>query len=229
VPEERITVVRNGPDLSLLQPVQPDARIRQTGKTIIAFAGVMGAQDGVDYLLRALWHLVTDLGRTDFLCLLIGGLGDARPDLQVLASRLGLDDYVWFSGWVSDDDYVRYLCSADICVAPDPSNPFTDRSTMIKVVEYMALGKPIVAFDLPEHRVSARAAALYAKPNDELAFARALVELMDDPLRRGEMGSFGRRRAERELAWSYSVPNLLSVYDRVMPVQRRGATMQPVP
>jgi glycosyltransferase involved in cell wall biosynthesis len=223
VPEERITIVRNGPDLNLLRPVEPDPELQRTGKTIIAFAGVMGLQDGVDCLLRAVWHLVNDLGRTDFLCLLIGGLGDARPSLQVLSSRLGLDKHVRFTGWVSDADYVRYLCSADICVAPEPSNAFTDRSTMLKVMEYMALGKPIVAFDLPEHRVSAQAAALYVRPNDELAFARALVQLMDDPARRKAMGVFGRRRAETDLDWSYSVPNLLLAYQHLQGAQRRDA------
>jgi glycosyltransferase involved in cell wall biosynthesis len=229
VPEDRITIVRNGPDLSALRPVEPDPELRRTGKTIIAFAGVMGVQDGVDYLLRALWHLVNDLGRTDFLCLLIGGLGDAQPSLKILSSRLGLDDLVRFTGWVSDADYVRYLCSADICVAPDPSNAFTDRSTMIKIVEYMALGKPIVAFDLPEHRVSAQAAALYVRRNDELAFARALVELMDDPTRRTAMGNFGRRRAESDLDWCYSIPHLLSVYQRLPGAQRSGAASHSSP
>lgn len=215
VPAERITVVRNGPELNLLQPVGSDERFKRMGKTIIAFAGVMSAQDGVDYLLRALRHLVEDLGRTDFFCLLIGGLGDAQTSLRALTSRLDLDAHVCFTGWVSDEDYLRYLSTADICVAPDPSNAFTDRSTMIKVVEYMALGKPIVAFDLPEHRFSAEAAALYVRPNDELAFARALAHLMDHPEQRAAMGQFARQRAAQSLDWSYSVPNLLSVYRRL--------------
>ncbi|MDB5058050.1 MAG: glycosyl transferase group 1, partial [Chloroflexi bacterium] len=159
VPEGRITVVRNGPS-ERLHSVDPDPDLRKRGTTIIVFAGVIGVQDGVDYLVRAVRHLVYDLGRRDVFCVIIGK-GDARADCVALATELGLDGVVWFTGWLPEDVYLRYLCTADICVAPDPSNPFTDRSTMGKIMEYMALGKPIVAFDLPEHRITAQRAALY--------------------------------------------------------------------
>jgi glycosyltransferase involved in cell wall biosynthesis len=217
VPEDRITIVRNGPELQRLRPVAPDPRLRQGGKTIIGYAGVIGFQDGVDYLLRALHHLAHDLGRTDFYCVIIG-TGAAQAGLQVLADRLALGEHVWFTGWVPDSDgsYVRYLSTADICVAPEPSGPFNDRSTMIKLTEYMALAKPIVAFDLPEHRFTAQGAALYVRPNDELEFAGALAALMDDPARRQAMGALGRRRVETELAWCHSVPNLLAAYGAVL-------------
>lgn len=216
VPPHRITVVRNGPDLERLRPVEPDPELRPRGKTVIAYAGVMGFQDGVDYLLRALHQLAYRLGRSDFHCVLIGGKGDAQPSLKRLASQLGLDPYVRFTGWVSDSDYVRLLSAADICADPDPSNPFNDRSTMNKMMEYMAMGKPIVAFDLPEHRFTAQEAALFVRPNDELEFARALAALMDDPQRRDAMGAFGRRRIETELAWPYSAKKLLNAYTRVL-------------
>ena len=212
---ERITIVRNGPELNSRQAIEPDPGLRQKGKTIIGYVGVMGIQDGVDYLLRALHHLVYDMGRRDVFCVLIGGLGSAQPSLRRLATQLRLDDYVWFTGWVSDADLLRYIASADICVDPDPSNPFNDRSTMTKMLEYMAQGKPIVAFDLPEHRFTAQAAAMYARPSDELEFARAVAQLMDDPARRQAMGVFGRRRVETELAWHYSARNLVEAYRRL--------------
>jgi glycosyltransferase involved in cell wall biosynthesis len=217
VPEERITIVRNGPELNKLWTAKPDPELRQNGKTIIGYAGIMGYQDGIDYLLRALHHLAYDLGRTDFFCFLVGGKGDARESLKALATELRLDEYVCFTGWVSDADYVRYLSSADICVDPDPSNPFNDRSTMNKMMEYMALEKPIVAFDLPEHRFTAQNAAIYVQPNDERAFAQALAQLMDDPARRQAMGARGRRRIETTLAWQYSVPHLLRAYRALLP------------
>lgn len=214
IPEERITIVRNGPDLDRLQITAPDPELRQKGSTIIGYVGVMGYQDGVDYLLRALCHLVYDLKRTDIFCVIIGK-GDAWEDLKSLAGELDLNAYVWFTGRISDEELCRYLSTADICVDPDPSNPFNDRSTMIKMMEYMALGKPIVAFDLPEHRFTAQSAAVYVSPNDEMAFAQALAELIDDPQRREEAGRFGRHRVETELAWQYSVDNLLNAYQRL--------------
>ena len=187
VPAERITIVRNGPELNSGPLAEPDPGLRQRGRTIIGYVGIMGFQDGVDYLLRALHHLVHDLERTDFLCVLIGGHGSAQPSLKKLATQLGLNDYVWFTGWVSDADLLRYIASADICVDPDPSNPFNDRSTMIKMLEYMAQGKPIVAFDLPEHRFTAQAAAMYVRPTDELEFARAMAQLVDDQIGRAHV------------------------------------------
>jgi glycosyltransferase involved in cell wall biosynthesis len=145
------------------------------------------------------------------------GDGDAWVDSKALAEQLGLDEYVLFTGELSNDDLLLYLSTADICVDPDPSNPYNDRSTMIKMMEYMALGKPIVAFDLPEHRFTAQQAAIYVTPNDEREFARALAQLMDDPLRRAALGAFGRRRIETQLAWDFSIPNLLAAYRAVLP------------
>jgi glycosyltransferase involved in cell wall biosynthesis len=214
VPAERITVVRNGPDPARVRPVAPDPELRSRGRTIIGYVGDMGYHDGVDYLLRALHHLVYDLGRTDCYCVIIG-VGNAWADLKIQAQTLKLTPYVWFTGWVGEAELLRYLSTADICVDPDPKNPFTDRSSMIKLTEYMALGKPIVAFDLTEHRYTAQEACLYATPNDELDFARKLAELSDDPVRRQQMGAFGRWRIECELAWCHSIPPLLRAYDRV--------------
>ena len=214
VPADRITIVRNGPNLDRVRPVDPDPELRQRGRTIIGYLGAMAVQDGVDYLLRALRHLIHDLGRTDFFCVVIGP-EDKTAGLEALITDLGLEKYVWRTGYIPHADLVRYLSTADICVDPDPSNPFNDRCTMTKMMVYMALGRPIVAFDLPEHRFSAQQAALYVKPNDELEFARALTELMDDAERRKTMGSFGRHRVESALAWSFSVPPLLEVYRKV--------------
>jgi glycosyltransferase involved in cell wall biosynthesis len=211
VPDERIAIVRNGPELHRIRPVAPEPELRPKDTMLLVYVGVMGVQDGVDYLLRALRHLAFDLDRGDFACVLVG-TGDALPSLRSLARQLGLSDHVHFVGWLEHVNVLRYLNAADICVAPEPSNPYNDRSTMIKIMEYMAVGKPIVAFDLPEHRFTAQAAALYARPNDEREFARALAQLMDDRERCQVMGAFGLQRVQTELAWSYSVPNLLETY-----------------
>lgn len=228
VPAERISVVRNGPDLKRVRLVEPDSQLRSKGKTIIGYVGIMGFQDGLDYLLRALHLLVYDLGRTDFYCILIG-TGDAWETLKKMTADLKLNEHVWLTGNISDTDLMRYLSSTDICVDPDPSNPFTDRCSMIKMTEYMALSKPIVAFDLPEHRVTAQDACLYAKANDELDFARKLAELMDDPARQVAMGKLGRQRVETALAWHYSIPHLLNAYRQVLaaPVAD-GASEEPI-
>jgi glycosyltransferase involved in cell wall biosynthesis len=218
VPEERVTVVRNGIELGRVgESVQPDRALRQMGKTVIGYVGVMGHQDGVDYLLRALHHLLRDLRRNDFYCVLVGG-GDAWEGLRKLARDLGLSDHTRFVGFVFGEGLRRYLAAADICVDATPSNPYSDRSTMFKIMEYMSLGKAIVAFDLPEHRFTAQQAVEYVAPNNELEFARALARLMDDPSRRAYLGAFGQNRIKNQLAWEYSAVNLLRAYRQVLPL-----------
>jgi glycosyltransferase involved in cell wall biosynthesis len=228
VAPERVTVVRNGPGIGELDAARPDAELRARAQTIVGYLGVMGYQDGVEHLLKAIHHLVYDLDRPDTLGVLIGK-GDAREELQRLASELALDEHVWFTGFIPMTDVVRYLATADVCVDPDPSNPFTDRSTMIKVMDYMALGRPIVAFDLPENRFTAQDAALYAPPNDDFELALAIHTLMDDPERRAEMGSFGRRRIETELAWRHSMPRLQAAYDALAAGRERRPGVEAAP
>lgn len=211
VPRDRVFVVRNAPDLERVKLVDPDPELRARASSIFGYVGEMGDQDGVDYLLRAISRLVHDLNRQDVLSVIVGR-GDAVSSLKDLTVRLGIEEHVWFTGRISDEDLMSYLSTADICVDPDPSNPFNDRSSMIKMTEYMALAKPIVAFDLPEHRVTAQEAAVYAEPNDELDFARKLAELIDDPARRRRMGELGRSRLETHLSWQQQESRLLEAY-----------------
>lgn len=227
VPETRLTIVRNGIDLKrVMVPAEPDLPLRQIGKTIIGYVGVMGVQDGVDYLLRALHYLLRGLGRTDFYCVIVG-FGDALESMKALSQELGLDDYVRFTGPVFGEGLRSILSASDICVDSAPADPYSNRCTMVKIMEYMSLGKPIVAFDLPEHRFTARDAAVYVTPNDERAFARALAHLMDNPDRRRVLGAYGQDRVKTQLAWEYCVPNLLSVYKKVLPEAGASETLPP--
>lgn len=180
VTEERIHVVRNGPSMERLQPVEPDPALRGKASTILGYLGMMSPQDGLDHLLRAIHFLIYDLGRHDVFCVLVG-TGDMVPGLKVLATKLNIQEQVWFTGFLPFEQWAPILSTVDIGVDPDPSNPYNDRSTMPKMMEYMALAEPIVAFDLPEHRVTAQDAALHAQPNDDLDFAMKIGLLMDDP------------------------------------------------
>jgi glycosyltransferase involved in cell wall biosynthesis len=209
-----IFVVRNGPNKSHLEPTEPNPQFKPQNKCLLCYVGDLNPQDGVDYLLRSLHHLIHSLKRADFLCVIIGS-GDSLEDLRDLARELQLDGAVKFAGFIPDEDLQAYLSTADICVDPDPSSPLNDVSTWIKITEYMAHAKPIVSFDLKETRFSAQEAALYVEPNDELQFAQAVAQLMDDPELRARMGALGRERVERELQWSVVGRNLISAYQRL--------------
>lgn len=217
---EAIFVVRNGPDAGRMHIGVPSARLRSMGKSILIYIGSLNPQDGVDYLLRSLRYLKFDLERSDFFCMIMGA-GDSLTELRVLANELELGDCVEFTGYVSDEELKSNLAAADICLDPDPSSPLNDVSTWIKIMEYMAAAKPIVAFDLTETRISAREAAVYVRPNDEGAFAAEIAALMDDPSRRKSMGDFGRKRVVEELQWSIVGQNLLRAYEYLRPTGRK--------
>jgi glycosyltransferase involved in cell wall biosynthesis len=216
---ERVFVVRSGPDLRRLKTVAPVPELKQGRQYLVGYVGVMGKQEGIDYLLRGVQHIVRDLKRTDIHFGLVGG-GTELEDMKAYARELGVADYVTFTGRVPDQQMLEMLNTADVCVNPDVANEMNDKSTMNKVMEYMALGKPIVQFDLTEGRFSAQEASLYADKNNELDLARKIVRLLDDAELRERMGRFGRTRVENELEWKYEVPKLLAAYDMAFAVAK---------
>ncbi|MFF4901383.1 glycosyltransferase family 4 protein [Streptomyces sp. NPDC001068] len=208
---EDVFVVRSAPAIERFQPVPSEPELKRGKPHLLCYLGVMGPQDGVDYALRALARLRDELGRTDWHAVFVGS-GDAFDAMVELSGRLGLDDQVQFTGRVPDADLVRYLSTADVCLSPDPCNPLNDVSTMNKVLEYMAMGRPIVSFDLKEARVSAGEAAVYAADDDEAGFAELIALLLDDPDKRARMGKIGQERVNGPLSWQNSQAALLAAY-----------------
>lgn len=206
----KVFVVRNGPPHSY-QPLETDPELARRAKHLIGYVGTIGPQDGVDCWLRAIREMVFTLGRRDFLAIIIGS-GDAFSSVQALAKHLEIEPYVWFTGRLSELEARRHLSAVNICVQPDPLSPLNDKSTMNKLMEYMALGKPTVVFDLVETRFSAQDAAIYVRPNDELQFAERVSWLLDHPDECKTMGEIGRHRVANALAWEYAVPELLRAY-----------------
>jgi glycosyltransferase involved in cell wall biosynthesis len=207
-----VFVVRNGPDLDRLVPAAPDPSLRNGRDHLLGYVGTMGPQDGVDYMIRALEVLVHKQGR-DVQAVLVGD-GPELDSLRSLAAELGLADHVTFTGRVPPDRVAGPLSSADVCVCPDPRSPLNEVSTMIKTLEYMALGKPIAAFDLVETRVSAGDAAVYATGDEPEDLADAIGRLLDDDGLRERIAQSGRSRVEDGLTWKHSEPELLAAYDR---------------
>lgn len=208
---DRVFVVRSGPNLNRLKIMPPVASLKKGRKYLVGYVGVMGKQEGIDYLLRAARHLVHDMKRTDVHFGLVGG-GTSLEEMKEYARELGIADYVTFTGRVPDQEMLEMLNTADVCVNPDVANEMNDKSTMNKIMEYMALGKPIVQFDLTEGRFSAQKASLYAKKNDVVDMAEKIAQLLDDAALREEMGQYGRNRVIRELEWEHEAPKLLKAY-----------------
>lgn len=213
VSEDRVFVVRNGPREGWPLPVEPDPALKRGRSSLVVYMGVMGRQDGVDVLLRVVEILVHRLRFEDVTFALVGD-GNAVPELKQRARELRIDHVVEFAGWIADEELLsRYLVTADACVCPEPASPLNDRSTFVKVMEYMASGTPLVAFDLPETRRSAGAAAAYAEPGDLAGFAACLQAVLSDRELSAAMGREALRRMP-QLRWERQVPNLLAAYER---------------
>jgi glycosyltransferase involved in cell wall biosynthesis len=225
----RVFVVRSGPNTERLRILPPNPSLKKGRRYLVGYVGVMGRQEGIQYLLEAVRRIVHELGRCDVQFGLIGA-GPELENLRQLAVQLDIADYVTFAGRVPDHALLEMLNTADVCVNPDECNPMNDKSTMNKIMEYMALGKPIVQFNLTEGRFSAQESSLYANPNDAADLADKILELLADDGRRQQMGEFGRRRVIEHLAWSYEAPKLLQAYGTLFcaaPSAAASVTLQP--
>ncbi len=211
---EDVFVVRSGPDLRRIAPCPPNDQWRNGRRYLVGYVGVMGDQEGIDLLLESARYIVEVKQRTDVQFCLVGG-GSSLARLKALSAEMGLDDYVTFTGRAPDATLLEVLSTADVCVNPDRVNPMNDKSTMNKIVEYMALGKPIIQFEVTEGRHSAGESSLYAKANDPVDLGEHLLSLLADPDRRARMGRIGRERVETELSWEHQKPKLVAAYQRL--------------
>lgn len=210
---EDVFVVRNGPDLQTFRSVPAVPALKHGKPFLVGYVGNMSVQDGLDILVDVALYLKNS-GRRDVHFTCVGG-GPELPALKKLLAEKGLGDMMNFTGRIPDAQLLEILSTADVCVNPDKPCEMNDISTMIKIMEYMALGKPIVQFDLKEGRFSAGEASLYAdKQRQVIDFAAQIVWLLDNPDERRRMGELGFRRVTEELAWEHSVGNLLAAYQR---------------
>jgi glycosyltransferase involved in cell wall biosynthesis len=210
-----VFVVRSGPDLTRIRPVPPNPALKKGRRHLVGYIGVMGKQEGIDLLLEGIRKIVHDRKRTDIQFGLVGG-GTEVENLKALARRLGIEDYVTFTGRAPDALLLEMINTADVCVNPDRVNDMNDRSTMNKIMEYMALGKAIVQFELKEGRYSAGESSLYARPNDVDDLVEKLLQLLDDEAMRDRMGTLGRERVERVLSWQHEAPRLVAAYEHLI-------------
>lgn len=209
---EKVFVVRSGPNLRRFQTTEPDPTLKNGRAHLVAYVGVMGQQEGIHYLLEAALQIRERHKRTDVVYRLCGG-GPEVAALRRQVVEMGLENEVFFDGRVSDEMLSRVLATASVCVNPDEFNELNDKSTMNKIMEYMAAGRAMVQFDLTEGRVSAQEASDYAEPNNAADLADKIVALLDDPERRARMGAFGRKRVVEQLSWEHEAPRLLAAYE----------------
>jgi glycosyltransferase involved in cell wall biosynthesis len=211
VPAEDISIVGNGPELDQLHRGPVREELKEGKDLLCCFLGAMGLQDSVDLILRAVHHLVHDQGRENIHFALMGD-GESLESLKTLSRELDLTPWVTFTGWVEEDVWLDYLSTADIALEPN----LQAEITTVKLMEYMALELPTVAFELKQTRLTAGDAAVYARPNDAADFARLIAELSDLPEQRIRMGRIGRSKIEECLAWRHQERVYVEMYERLL-------------
>ncbi len=214
--EDDVIVVRNGPDISAIPDVDPNPGLMAGFKYLVGYVGIIGKQEGIENLLKTADHIVREKHRRDIKFAIVG----TGPNLKSLigeAKTMGLEKNVQFFGYVPDRRLYEILATSDVCVNPEFRNDFTDKSTMIKIMEYMCFRKPVVQFHTTESEFTAGESAIHIRNNDVIEFADAILALLDDPARRAAMGEIGRERIESLLSWQLQKQKLRMAYDRVIP------------
>lgn len=210
---DRVQVIRSGPKLDRLKITAGNNIYKKNRNYLIGYVGVIGEQEGLDLLLTSIQHIVTI--RQDVQFAIVGG-GTDLEKIKQLSTEMQLNDYVDFYGRVDDNILVDVLNTADVCINPDKPTEMNNLSTMNKIMEYMALQKPIVQYDLKEGKFSAQEASLYAKPNDTKDFAEKIMWLLDHPDERKRMGMYGYNRVIKELSWEYESIKLVNFYKKIL-------------
>jgi glycosyltransferase involved in cell wall biosynthesis len=210
--EDKIQVIRSGPKLDRLKLLPPDKQFLKGKKYLIGYVGVIGEQEGIDLLLESAKHIISI--RQDIQFAIVGD-GTCFLKMKKLSTEMGINEYIDFYGRVPDDLLIAILNTADICVNPDKPTEMNNLSTMNKIMEYMALRKPVVQYDLKEGRFSAQEASLYAECGDTIDFSNKIIQLIDDPELRTKMGAFAYNRILNELSWDYEKEKLIKFYNLI--------------
>lgn len=201
------------------------------GRTVIPadvrcflYLGTLARVRRMDFLIRVLAHVLEKMPGVK---LYLVGRGNDAFDEKVLvdeANRLGVLPAVLFVGQLPQAEAMKYVQDADVCVSPFYPTPVLNSTSPTKLVEYMAMGKAVVANDHPEQRlVIEQSGAGYCVPYDEKAFADAVLKLLNEPEVSREMGNRGRRYVVEHRTYGTIADAVESDFLKVVDARRNEA------
>ncbi|MBK8985212.1 MAG: glycosyltransferase family 4 protein [Chloroflexi bacterium] len=214
VPQARIHPLPDCANTTRFDPQKFSSEAKQTlrhqlgipdGRLIVAYLGLLTDYQGIPHLIETAVRC-RDAGEA--MHFLVMGYPDATR-YQSMADAAGVADTMTFTGKVEYRDAPYYLSLGDIAVAPKMSS--TEGSG--KVLNYMALGQPIVAYDSAVHREYLADLGVYVPLGDVAGFATAVRQLAHQPERRQELGQQLRQRALQEYSWQRAGRHIIAIYD----------------
>lgn len=216
IDDKNIFIVRNAPELDNRLEFVPDEKLKNGKKYLLVFFGMMGEDDGVDVILKACHYLINEKNFSDFYCCLIGPDNIERSpfikELKRLCAELNLSENVKFTGYLSWEEIHTYLNTADIGLSPDLYTLQNNISTMIKIMEYMSHGLPILSFNLKENKYSAGEAAVYCDSYDYKEFAEKIFYMLPDENLLNAKSQAGLQRYKSDFNWLKSSQNIKELY-----------------
>jgi glycosyltransferase involved in cell wall biosynthesis len=213
--EKNIFSAPVGADLQQFCPDRSLDEVRKkhnvNGALLVLYHGQLHSCQYVRLFLKAI-RLISKTQDGNHLRFMIMGGGSELMSLKMFAQELGIGGKVVFTGFVPHMDISRYIAAADICVAPFDDNEVTRCKSPLKIVEYMASGKPVVASDVGEVRNMLEGAGLLVEPGKSEAIVHGILELAGDKMLRKTMAAAARQRAETKYRWCCSAENLEKAY-----------------
>ena len=190
-----VVAVHSYPDFAKFAAGAAHPNAHPDPRLTIGYVGIIGSQDGVHTLVRAIDVLRNRRGSGGFRCRIVGD-GPSCAAVRALAEKANLQDCVEFTGYLAGKELLASLSTFDIGVIPDPKDCYTDHITMNKAFEYMFLGKPVVGFRLRETERIVGDCGVFADEETPEALADAIAGLLDDAALRTRAGR-GRAQARK--------------------------------
>jgi len=211
----RVEVVYGVPDKRRIRRVEPEPGLRQGRRFVVGYIGIINEQDGVDHFVEAMGELVHKRGFRDFRAVVVGS-GPALEGVKALCEKLGLSDYILFTGYLSGEKLLAHISAFDIGVIPDPFNEANDVMSMNKVFEYCALGIPTACYPLRETKRLLGEAGVYAPTLDPAGLADACLRLMEDDALRAGAAADATRLSQEAFVWENEAKKYVAAYERVI-------------
>jgi glycosyltransferase involved in cell wall biosynthesis len=218
LPSEKVVVIPNGANTDLFTPLNQDICKKDLGlapkDSYFCFVGNLAPWQGVEYMIEAQSIITNEIPNSRFL--VVGG-GVQKEQLKRKARESQIGNNVIFTDWVDYEVVPKYINAADICVAPMTTGREKSGSSAIKIYEYLACGKPVIASNVPNLEfIQKNRCGLLIPRDDPSRLAETILDLLNDPERRKKMGERGRKLVVENYSWTNTASKITDILKKLL-------------